>query len=304
MATLDATIREGAFDFLRQEVLLHGDVLPWSLLHDGFMAQGERIRFVGPQGIFKPKCMELPLSITTAPQGPYDDGVDAQGLLLYRYRGSDPSHRDNVGLRRAMETATPLVYLKGIVKGKYLATWPVFVVGADPTGLTFRVAVDAAELPSDLFISQVRDAPPSTEMAFRRAYATRLFKQRLHQRSFRERVLRAYREQCAICRLRHQELLDAAHIIADTEEGGSPIVPNGLALCKLHHAAFDRHFVGVRGDYTIEVRPDVLRERDGPMLIHGLQQLHGRRIAVPRAVELRPDPQLLWRRYQVFRAAG
>ena len=101
----------------------------------------------------------------------------------------------------------------------------------------------------------------------------RQFRQRLHQRSFRERVLRAYREQCALCRLRHQELLDAAHIVPDTEPGGDPIVPNGLSLCKLHHAAFDRHFVGVRGHYVVEVRPDLLEEHDGPMLVHGLQGL-------------------------------
>lgn len=297
-------IRGAAFEFLRREVLLHGDVLPWDLLHSGFEIHGERVRFVGPQGIFKPKCMELPLSITTAPDGPYDDGVDAQGSLMYRYRGQDPNHRDNVGLLRAMETQSPLVYLKGIVKGRYLATWPVFIMGADAAGLTFTVALDAAELAIGGAASQVHEGESPTETAVKQAYATRLFRQRLHQRAFRERVLRAYREQCAICRLRHQELLDAAHIIADTEEGGKPTVPNGLALCKLHHAAFDRHFLAVRDDYRIEVRGDVLREQDGPMLVHGLQQLHGQSIWVPRAPGLRPDRELLARRYQVFRMTG
>jgi hypothetical protein len=36
------------------------------------------------------------------------------------------------------------------------------------------------------------------------------------------------------------ELLDAAHILPDGHPKGEPVVPNGLALCKLHHAAFDR----------------------------------------------------------------
>jgi Transglycosylase associated protein/HNH endonuclease len=40
-------------------------------------------------------------------------------------------------------------------------------------------------------------------------------------------------------------------------------VPNGLSLCKLHHAAFDRHFLGLRPDYVIEVRRDILKEHDG-----------------------------------------
>jgi putative restriction endonuclease len=73
-------------------------------------------------------------------------------------------------------------------------------------------------------------------------------------------VLAAYREHCAICRLRHKELLEAAHIVADRDPEGEPHVSNGLALCKLHHAAFDRHIIGVRPDYVVEVRLDILEE--------------------------------------------
>ena len=89
----------------------------------------------------------------------------------------------------------------------------------------------------------------------RRRYVTRELQVRLYQRSFRERVLRAYHSQCALCRVRHHELLDAAHIVPD-REGGEPGVPNGLSLCKLHHAAFDKLFVGVRPNGIIEVRRD------------------------------------------------
>ena len=77
------------------------------------------------------------------------------------------------------------------------------------------------------------------DAGYRRRYATSQVRHRLHQQGFRERVLAAYREQCAMCRLRHPELLEAAHIIPDTEPGGDPIVPNGLSLCRLHHGAFD-----------------------------------------------------------------
>ncbi|MEW6665263.1 MAG: HNH endonuclease [Thermodesulfobacteriota bacterium] len=102
----------------------------------------------------------------------------------------------------------------------------------------------------------------------RRLYLTASVRRRLHQRGFRERVLHAYREQCAFCRLRHLELLDAAHIIPDNEPGGEPVVNNGISLCKFHHAAFDRFLLAVRPDYVIEVRKDVLHEKDGPMLVH------------------------------------
>ena len=250
------------------------------------MLEGEQIRFVGPQGIFKPAAMELPLSITTVPSGPYEDSFDRDGLLLYKYRGEDPGHRDNVGLREAMKGRVPLVYFYAIDKGKYVGAWPVFVVGDNPVGLTFTVAVDDERVVSVGSAAEEvgEESPvPSREADARRGYVTRVFRQRLHQQEFRQKVLRAYRVQCALCKLRHQELLDAAHIIPDSDPEGRPVVPNGLALCKLHHAAFDRHFVGIRGDYVVEVRRSVLEEEDGPMLKHGLQGMQGMRILLPRA---------------------
>jgi putative restriction endonuclease len=138
----------------------------------------------------------------------------------------------------------------------------------------------------------------------RRSYVTGVVRVRLHQRAFRERVLEAYQRQCAFCRFRHEELLDAAHIVPDSEPGGEPVVRNGLALCTLHHSAFDRQFLGLRPDYVLEVRPDILREHDGPTLVHAIQALHGQRILLPRAEALRPDRTLLAMRYEKFREAS
>ena len=115
--------------------------------------------------------------------------------------------------------------------------------------------------------------------------------------------MHAYRQQCALCRLRHNELLDAAHIIPDGEPGGDPVVTNGIALCKLHHAAFDNFFLGIRPDYVIEVRNDILEEEDGPMLTHGLQGLHGNRILLPRSSNRRPSQDRLEIRYDRFISA-
>ena len=72
---------------------------------------------------------------------PYDDGMTPDGLLLYRYRGTDASHRENAGLRQAMAEQIPLVHFQGITKGQYLASWPVYIVGDDPAALAFTVAV-------------------------------------------------------------------------------------------------------------------------------------------------------------------
>jgi putative restriction endonuclease len=130
---------------------------------------------------------------------------------------------------------------------------------------------------------------------------TRLFRQRLHQREFRERVVRAYQHHCAICRLRRNELLEAAHILPDADPLGIPSVPNGLALCRLHHAAFDTNLIGISPDCIVEVRKDVLDETDGPMLIHGLQGFHGTKIFVPAHKASHPNRGLLEERFAGFR---
>ncbi|HHJ14719.1 MAG TPA: HNH endonuclease [Gammaproteobacteria bacterium] len=298
----DTAIRHAAFDWLAEQVQQHDDVLPRSLLAQGFEYQGRRVPLLGPPGIFKPAVLDLPISITTIPDGPYDDGYLSDELIEYRYRGTDPQHRDNRGLREMMRRQVPLVYFYQVVKGKYLALWPAFIVGDDPAHLTFTVQVDDAhralypEQHSELSGLHVAEAQDGV----RRAYITATVRQRVHQRAFRERVLHAYHEQCAMCRLRHAELLDAAHIIPDGEPDGDPVVPNGLALCKLHHAAFDRNFLGVRPDYTVEVRRDILEESDGPMLVHGLKEMHGRRLVLPRRMAARPREALLERRYARF----
>jgi putative restriction endonuclease len=303
----DARIRSIAFGWLADQVMRYGDVFSREALAKGFFLDNIRVPLVGPQGIFKPRILEeVPLSITTAPDGPYDDAFGTDGLLRYRYRGADPNHRDNRGLRAAMVHRLPLAYFHGIARGRYAAAWPVFVVGDDPTppAPAFSIAVDdKGHLGINPNLDDDRTSVGEDTAWGRRAYITSTVRVRLHQRAFRERVLEAYRRQCAFCRLRHEELLDAAHIIPDSEPEGEPVVRNGVALCNLHHVAFDKFFVGLRPDYIIEVRPDILREGDGPTLRHAIQGLHGSRIQLPRRQELRPDPGLLSQRYARFRMA-
>jgi len=92
--------------------------------------------------------------------------------------------------------------------------------------------------------------------------------------------------------------------VADAEEQGDPVVSNGLALCKLHHAAFDSFFLTVRPDYTIEIRQSILEENDGPMLLVGLKQMHDQPIQLPRSGVDRPDRDRLEQRYQRFLRAS
>ena len=243
----------------------------------------------------------MPLSITTVIRGPYDDAFDERtGRLSYAYRGTDPVHKDNVGLRTAWAERVPLVYFHALEPGAYVAWYPTFVVADDPAALTFSVQVDDISAAYAVAARQVADG---TEEA-RRQYVTRTVRQRLHQERFRERVLHAYQDRCALCSLRHQELLDAAHITPDSHPEGEPVVSNGVALCKLHHAAFDRLFFAVRPDYVIEVKSSILAEHDGPMLVVGLQQIHGKVLLLPRRPADRPDPKRLEQRYADFLRAS
>jgi putative restriction endonuclease len=301
MQGADKAIRAAAFAWLEEQVNIHGDVLPRTLLAAGFTFAGERVPLLGPQGIFKPRVMQLPLSITTVSNGPYDDTFGPDGLISYKYRGTDPAHRDNVGLRQLWKERVPLIYFHAVVPGSYVPAWPVLVVGDNPATLTFTVAVDdPLSLSKMLESSDAVSSTVESEAVIRRGYITTTVKRRIHQRAFRERVIDAYRAQCALCRLRHRELLDAAHIVADSYPHGEPVVSNGISLCKLHHAAFDKYFISVRPDYVVEVRRDVLDEKDGPMLRHGLQGIHGQRIQLPGRSSQRPDRDLLELRHKRF----
>jgi putative restriction endonuclease len=279
------------------------DTVTWDELVRGFVFDGETISLIGQRGIHRLRRVgPVPLSIATTPpksgkEPPYDDELGEDGFIRYRYFQDDPGHPDNVGLRLAWRDRVPLLYFVGVEAGVYAFLSPVLVVSDDPSTLTVTVQVaDKAmlALSGELVVTE--------EGVALREYVTRAAKHRVHQVGFRRRVVRAYRERCAMCRLRH--VLDAAHILPDHHPRGHPVVPNGLALCKLHHAAFDANLLGVTPDCEVAVRADVLVEEDGPMLVHGIQALHGQPISLPRREELRPDRDRLAERYAMFRSAG
>jgi putative restriction endonuclease len=272
---------------------------------EAFELEGRSMPLVERQrGIRKAAGFEAAISILTtyAPRPdmrPYDDGVGPDGYPRYKWRGTDPDSFDNRALRVAMERQKPLVWFVAVAPGVFEAVYPVWLVGEEPDQTQFVVAIDEAM--REQWTDAVFHHP--TDLVVRRLYAEDVVKRRLHQRVFRDRVLLAYGSQCALCRLRHPELLDAAHIREDSE-GGEPIVPNGVAMCAIHHRAFDSFVLGIRPDYVIEVRPDVLGEADGPTLRHALQGLHRQELVLPRQRAARPDPELLEERFERFRAAG
>ena len=122
----DQAVRLAAFRFLEEQTSSHGEVIPREILAQGFSFAGSQVRLIGPQGIFKPAALNVPISITTVPPTgappPYEDGFGSDGLMRYKYRGTDAFHPDNVGLRAARDRHMPLIYNYGIVPGRYLPT--------------------------------------------------------------------------------------------------------------------------------------------------------------------------------------
>lgn len=290
---VEAALRLRIMDWVRDRAELNGGYLHREELLS-FRIDGTKLPIIDySRGIRNPQDFSSTLAIVASVNGPYDDVESDDGMLHYAYRKGDEWSGDNRKLRHALETRQPLILFRKETPKIYTPVMPVFVVDDRPEERAFIIALDE----SFTFVPDL--AHLSDEQ---RRYARRLAKQRLHQPAFRTRVLVAYQTRCAICRIRHGALLDAAHIVPDTDDRGVPTVPNGLALCKIHHAAYDANFLGVSPDYQVQIAQRLLDETDGPMLKHGLQEMHGRQLALPERRKDRPARDLLDLRHRRFLA--
>jgi putative restriction endonuclease len=204
-ANLDAQLCQAGFDHVNRLAALRGGVLDSADLAGGFEFGGERIPLINPQrGIFKPQQMAHLLSIKTVfpRQGGrvwYDDQREAHrqiyagdDVVEYAFMGTDPNSPDNRWLRDAMQHQIPVIYFLGTSPGRYQPIIPTFIVGWHPERLRVQLAFGA------LVGASAQALPPDTP---ERRYALREVKARLHQASFRDAVLAAYRGRCAISHL-------------------------------------------------------------------------------------------------------
>lgn len=273
----------------------------------GFIFEGRRMPLVNPQrGIFKPKEMKFLLSIRTVFPRPggkvwYEDQIDIHRKIFenlesvdYAFMGTNPNAAENRWLREASENQTPVIYFLGIAPGQYQVISPAFIGSWDKSTLKAEVLFGQPDRKEIIF-------PETSE---ERLYSFQIVKQRVHQGRFRESILTAYRERCALSGIPERRLLDAAHIIPDADtEFGQPVIPNGLLLSKIHHAAFDSHLIGIDPDYRIHVSRRLLDQNDGPTL-EALKQLGGKKLRLPKRIQDHPDRERLEIRYNEFKAMG
>jgi len=304
--THDGLIRAAAFDHVRNLGQTR-DHLTADDLSAGFTFNGERIPLINPRrGIFKPRQMRFLLSIKTVFPKPggrvwYDDQrtvhrqiFDSSEVVDYAFMGANPDAADNRWLREAYENQIPIIYFIGTSPGRYLAFTDISIAGWNSQQLNAKIA----------FSPPARTAFEELEAPMARRYALRVAQQRLHQDSFRAAVISAYDGRCALSGLPERRLLDAAHIIEDKHEKlGQPIVPNGLPLSKIHHAAFDAHLLGIDPDFRIHVSEQLMIQRDGPML-EALKRLKGEQLHRPNRTRDWPDRDRLALRFERFKAVA
>lgn len=289
-----AKARVAIFTWLDQKLLLRPWVT-WAELVEGCPTNLGVISLAWTRGIWNPKQLDETLSIMISSDGPYADKWIDEAIIKYAYQGESGFEGNNTKLRRAMQAKAPIIVLQRIEQSIFVPRYPAYVVQDDLQQREFLV---------DLTKSITLSATEEKEADLDKSYRDQKIKVRIHQPRFRAQVLRAYEEVCAVCELRHIELLDAAHILPDAHPDGIAAVRNGLALCKLHHSAYDKNLMGISPDYTIRIQEHLLLENDGPMLKHGLQEMEKRRIRTPKRSKHWPDKDGLAERFEIFQRSG
>ena len=240
----------------------------------GFDFDGQRILLRGQQGIFKPAALSDPLSITTTLSSDYTHDTIEGSCVLYDFVPPTREH-ENEALKRCAETVLPLIYFLQLKKRpslEYAVFAPVYVVGWDGERRRFLVdlseqrpgeVASPARTTRQLELPEIRtpDSPGEIRELTRR-YVVSTVQRRLYEARFRNNVLDAYRDHCAVCELHVRALLDAAHVQPGYD------VADGVALCATHHRAFDTGVLTFDRDYNVHVRVDepTLRAYEGKHL--------------------------------------
>ena len=304
----ELAFRESAFAWIRAQQL-HKPFFTREDLSQ-FSYGGATHRLIGLfTGIWKVTALsDSAIAISTAYvrdglKRPYEDGEGLDGLQRYKWRKTNPDQWENRALRMAMERNLPMLWMVGIgyVPGTtqqlFDVRYPVYLIGEEPAEHQFVVALEQDQ-------KIIPSGEPVAVQEIVKRYNERIVNARYHQPLFRARVIHAYEERCAVCRLPFTELLEAAHIRPDSQ-GGSTKISNGMSLCKIHHGAYDADIIGISPDYTIHVRDSILATFDGPTLQHSIKEMDGEVLRqIPKETTSKPDRELLAERFDKFKKAS
>lgn len=175
-------------------------------------------------------------------------------------------------------------------------------IAAAEVGLPWTAEQSATE--PDLEQDGTREQEESGEWLQPATEAIGARRVRINQRYFRTVVLSTYGSACAVCGLTVSPLLDAAHIIPWSENVNQRLDPrNGIAMCALHHRAFDAALVTIDAEGLFRIAPRLMIPDPPEVHAIALLKIDGSRFAQPE--RFAPDPDALeHHRKRFFRTAG
>jgi putative restriction endonuclease len=207
--------------------------------------------------------------------------VEADGVLEYRQSNNDPTKNS---LLKA-----------NAVGGLTEQDYALLVDDIDLQSITAHKLLDK-HFPASIHDEVIRhfnlilDDPHSKDLAT--------------EREFREAVLAAYNNSCALTgfSLKYQDIycgIEAAHICWP-QAGGNDDITNGIAMSTLHRKLFHLGLFAINDeDYTVCVSTEALEDKTADM---SLRQLHAKPIVLPKDSKYWPSKKALsWHSRWVFR---
>ena len=130
-----------------------------------------------------------------------------------------------------------------------------------------------------------------------RSEVLQTIRRKVRQYDFRGRVLSAYDHRCAMCGVQLR-LIEAAHIVPVAATGSTDETSNGVALCILHHGAFDQTLVSFNANFQIEISGTAETDLRNMGLHNGIdtfRQNLREQIFLPESPVDRPNPAYVHR---------
>lgn len=144
----------------------------------------------------------------------------------------------------------------------------------------FEVLTRISDDPEDVDEEEIDD-----EVAAKRRRALVSTWKTVRANGFGRRVLTAYSHKCAMCGVQ-LKLVEGAHIVPVGEPSSTDVTANGIALCVLHHRAYDRSLVTFDRAYRVHINAQAVKALQDDDKIAGLPKF---RAALRPIITTPPD---------------
>jgi putative restriction endonuclease len=172
----------------------------------------------------------------------------------------------------------------------------MFIAYATNARTLHRTGRDASAF--RLLTQAVHETPPQQAVEALSAERQRVISEvsRLSRAAdFRQRVLFAYGNRCAVTRVQLR-LVDAAHILPVGAPGSSDQVKNGIALAPTYHRAFDAGLIYLDEEWRMILNTKRLHALETFNLAGGIEVFRsrlGQQIFLPPDPHQRPTPEFI-----------